>query len=136
MAGFPNEQDNPAGAIPVWVTQAPAPDAIIYTAAGGTITAGGTAQNAVAAPAATVRYIVVQNPPDSASQGIVTAENLFVKMDGAAVVNGASNFAVLAPGQSVTIGLPGLRPSSALNVSVNAATTGHKFLATVISVET
>jgi flagellar capping protein FliD len=109
-----------------------ATETLTFEAWGSTITTGGTAKNAIDAPGTQISYIIIQNPPDSASQGIVTAENLFVKLDGAAVVNGATNFAVLAPGQSVTIGMPGLRPDPDIVVSVNAATTGHKYLATIL----
>lgn len=127
----PNSGDN-AQVVQVGIGAFSSP--ALYESVGTTIAAGGTAQNAFESWDEAVRYIVVQNPPDAASQGIATAENLFVKLDGAAVVNGATNFAVLSPGQSVTIGMPGLRPDATLTVSVNAATTNHKYLCTIIYV--
>jgi hypothetical protein len=127
---FPNDQSNPAGAIPVWTTTAYMAQP---TQLGGTIAAGGTAQDVDVSFDSASRFLVIQNPPDTASQG-VTAENLFVSIDGPAVVNGADNYAVLAAGNTCTIGFPGLAPDSSITVSVVAATTGHKFLATLFSV--
>ena len=100
------------------------------SAVGVALTLGGTAQNLVVTFTANSRYLIIQNPPDAASQGIATAENLFVALGAAAVVNGALNYAVLAPGNCCAVGFSQLRPGATLTVSVNAATTGHKVLAT------
>lgn len=102
---------------------------------GGKIDAGGTAQNIGATFDPTSRYLIIQNPPDAASQGIATAENLFVAINTSAVVNGAENYAVLAPGNCCAIGFTGLRPGAAWTVSVVGATIGHQFLATHFFVE-
>ena len=99
-------------------------------AAGITLAVGGTAEDLVVSFDANSRYLIIQNPPDAASQGIATAENVFVALGAAAVVNGALNYAVLAPGNCCAVGFSQLRPGVALTVSVNAATTGHKILAT------
>ncbi len=136
---FPNAQNNPAGAIPVWLTDASEPPSVAAMASpaavGGTITTGGTAQNIAVTFTANSRYLIIQNPPDAASQGIATAENLFVAINTSAVVNGAGNYAVLAPGNCCAIGFSGLRPGAAWTVSVIGATTGHQFLATHFFVE-
>lgn len=99
-------------------------------AAGIALAVGGTAEDLVVSFDANSRYLIIQNPPDAASQGIATAENVFVALGAAAVVNGVNNYAVLAPGNCCAVGFSQLRPGTALTVSVNAATTGHKILAT------
>jgi len=100
------------------------------SSAGAALTAGGVAES-VTPSTDTILYVVIQNPPDATSQGIATAENLFVGFDGA-VVNGAGNFAALAPGQSCTVGFPSLPLEAGVDIMVNAATTGHIYLATII----
>ena len=107
--------------------------AMAVASVGGSLTTGGTAQNIVVTFTADSRYLIIQNPPDAASQGIATAENLFVSVGGAATVNGTGNYAVLAPGNSCSVGFTGLRPATTQTVSVIAATTGHIFLATHFS---
>lgn len=124
---FPNSQSNPAGAIPVYSTGGGAQ--MLTEACGATIAAGGTAQEVTVSFDANSRYLIIQNPPDTASQG-VTAENLYVALFGDAVVNGIENYAVLAPGNCCAVGFADLRPNIAMTVSVIAATTGHKYLAT------
>lgn len=104
-------------------------------ACGVALTLGGTAELLPVAFDANSRYLIIQNPPDAASQGIATAENVFVALGVAAVVNGALNYAVLAPGNCCAVGFSQLRPGATLEVSVNAATTGHKILATYFFVD-
>lgn len=82
---------------------------------GTTIATGGTAQTAVAANSSR-KYAVCQNP-------VSATEDLFIAITGAATTTGASDYADLAPGGSATI------PGTAA-VSVNAATTGHRFICT------
>lgn len=124
---FPNDQSNPLGAIPVYTTRDFAQMGI--ERAGSTITTGGTSQAIDVAFDSRSRFLIIQNPPDAASQG-VAAENLFVALDTAAVVNGVNNYAILAPGNCCAIGFTGLIPNTSLTVYVVGATTGHKFLAT------
>ena len=97
----------------------------------GTLTAGGTAQT-VYTTVAGDSIVLIQNPPDLASQGIAAAENLFVRVDGAAVVNGSVNYAVLAPGQSCAIGLSGSLLAAGIAISVNATTINHIFYCSVL----
>lgn len=103
------------------------------TNVGDALAVGGTAETVLTVTDAT-RYVVIQNPPDAASQGIGGAENLFVALGASAVVNGAVNFAVLAPGQSCVIGFQGARIATGTTVTVNAATTGHIYVATRFAV--
>lgn len=124
---FPNSQSNPAGAIPVYSTGGGAQ--MLTDAVGAAIAAGGVSEAIAVAFDVNSRYLIIQNPPDTASQG-VTAENLYVALFGDAVLNGVLNYAVLAPGQCCAVGFADLRPNIAMTVNVIAATTGHKYLAT------
>ena len=86
------------------------------------ITTGGTAVVVLTGPC-NGGYIT--NPPNAASQGIVTAESVYVDMVGVpgdADADGNGTTTILAPGQNFTI--PSLAPG--ITVQVNAATTGHK----------
>jgi hypothetical protein len=82
---------------------------------GGTITVGGTAQTAIASNASRKRA-VCENP-------VSATENLFISITTSATTTGANDYADLAPGGSATI-----YGTSA--VSLNAATTAHRFLCT------
>jgi hypothetical protein len=84
---------------------------------GGTITAGGTAQTAIPANQGR-KGALIQNP-------VAASETLFVAIYGAAAVGGAGNLIELAAGQSIQIPAP-----ITGDISVNATTTGHTFLAT------
>lgn len=85
----------------------------------GTITTGGTAQNAAAINTGR-RYLFILNPP-------AATETLWVSIVGTAVANGeATGSVALAPGQSF-VWEGRLIPTNAL--SVVAATNGHKFTA-------
>jgi hypothetical protein len=87
---------------------------------GGTITAGGTAQTLAPANAARLG-LVIQNPVEA-------TENLYIAVAGAATVGGAGNFADLAPGGSCSLSVDDVIIQT--GVSVNAATTGHLWIAT------
>jgi hypothetical protein len=82
---------------------------------GSTITTGGTAQTPIAANVSR-KYAICENPPSA-------TEDLFISITTTATTTNAGNFADLAPGGSATI------PGTAA-VSVNAATTGHRFICT------
>lgn len=124
MTTFPNAQNNPAGAIPVWI--APGAAGSGYTPIAGTASAivtGGTAVVAVTGPI-NGGYII--NPLNAAAQGIGTAESLYIDMVGTpgstdAAANGTTS--IIAAG--ATFNLPAV--ASGVNVRVNGATTGHKF---------
>jgi len=89
----------------------------------GSITTGGTAQT-LAAANTNRRYLLIQNPLSAATQGIATAESLFINFTTAAVMGSPS--IELAPGDIFV--MEGLAVSTEL-VSVIAATTGHKWVA-------
>ena len=89
----------------------------------GSITTGGTAQTL--APANTNRrYLLIQNPLSATTQGIATAESLFINFTTTAVAGPPS--IELAPGDIFV--MEGFSVSTEL-VSVIAATTGHKWAA-------
>lgn len=88
---------------------------------GGTIAAGGTAQQAMAAnPTRSGGWI--QNPSYAPS-----GESLYVSVTGTATVAGAGNSAELQPGQSFSLSNLGGVVVGA--VSVVAATSGHPYIA-------
>jgi archaellin len=89
----------------------------------GSITTGGTAQT-LAAVNASRRYLLVQNPLSATTQGIATAESLFINFTTTAVAGEPS--IELAPGDIFV--MEGSAVSTEL-VSVIAATTGHKWTA-------
>jgi hypothetical protein len=127
MSGsFPNEQSNPAGAIPVWI--APGDSGAGYTPAAATattITTGGTAITVLSGP---ISGGIISNPLTAAGQGIATAENLYISFIGiplATEAGGVGSTLTLAPGQSYNI--PAL--ASGVNLKANAATSSHKFTA-------
>ncbi len=83
-----------------------------------TVLTGGTAVDAITGP--TNGYYIM-NPLSAGDQG-VTAESLYVDPTTTATTTGNATNAVLAPGQPFYgVG------SSSVSVSVDAATTGHKF---------
>lgn len=105
---------------PVSGTVSATPLAVTPTDRGGTITVGGTAQNAAASNASR-KSMLCMNP-------VSATEDLYIAVTGSATVGGAGNFADLAPGGSATVSFNGTVIQTA--VSVNAATTAHRFLCT------
>jgi hypothetical protein len=97
-----------------------APLAVAPTDCGGTITTGGAAQTAAAADSSR-KSLLIENP-------VAATEDLFGSVTGAATTTGAGDYFDLAPGGSATLTLAGTVIQAA--VSVNAATTGHRFLCT------
>jgi hypothetical protein len=98
----------------------------IIASLANTITTGGTAVLIVQGPALGV---LIQNPVSASTQGLTTAENLYVNIvnatppstDAAAF---GSNY-VLQPGDSMV--LPSI--ASNIGIRVNAASSGHRFSA-------
>lgn len=97
-----------------------APLTVTPTDCGGTITTGGTAQNAAAIDAAR-KTMLIENP-------VSATEDLYVAVVGSATVNGAGNYADLAPGGSTNLMFGGTVIQGA--VSVNATTGSHRWLCT------
>lgn len=89
----------------------------------GTISVGGTSQQLAAANASR-RRLIIQNPCSSTTQGIATAESLFINFVSVAAATGTS-FELTACGSFDM----GSGPSSGEIVNVIAATTGHKYIA-------
>lgn len=83
------------------------------------VAAGGTPVVAIAA-GSQGGYIV--NPALAADQNLVSVEPLYVDIVNSAILGGYNTTVALAPGQSFTV-IAGL----ATDVSVNAASTGHRF---------
>lgn len=95
----------------------------IFTNRSGTIAAGGTSQT-LAAINASRKRIVIQNPCTAAGQG-VTAESLYVNFTSAAAVDGGTSIELGACGSYDS----GTGPVSTEAITINAATTAHKFIA-------
>lgn len=125
---FPNDQSQAGGAIPVWIAAPPTGAtgaATSFTDVSGSVIAGGTSQTLNAVNAARAK-LIIQNPVSATEQGIATAENLYINFTSAA---GATNGSIiLIPGQMFT--LSGTLITGEL-ITVNAATTGHKYTAKV-----
>lgn len=94
--------------------------AVTTTDKSGTITLGGTAQAGIALNASRKSWCI-QNPDTATTQGIGTAEVLWVRVGGTAAANVGTE---LTPGNQAC-SAPGLIDTAA--ISVFAATTGHKF---------
>lgn len=95
------------------------PQPLTPTDRGGTITNGGTAQSCMAQNNLR-KGGQIQNPPDA-------QEPLYVSVTGSASVNGDGNTIALAPGQVFNLATDtGIIQTA---VTVNAATTGHRFIA-------
>jgi hypothetical protein len=84
----------------------------------GTITTGGTAQNAMSANKSR-RYLLIQN--------LDASEDMYVRFDGTAAVSGAAGTILLKAGGGAYEAPAHHCPTAA--VSVIAATAGHKFTA-------
>lgn len=125
MTTYPNDQGNPAGAIPVRITTTSG-----VTPKAGTASAIGTGGTAVTLITGPVNGGYIVNPANSSAQGIATAENAYIDMvgtPGSTDAAGNATTTILTPGQSFSI--PAL--ASGVLVKANAATTGHKFTVTV-----
>jgi hypothetical protein len=127
MSGsYPNDQSNPAGAVPVWI--APGVAGAGFTpvvAAVNSITTGGTAVTVLTGP---IAGGTIANPLSAAAQGIGTAENLyisFVGTPGSGDANAGNGTLILVPGASYN--LPAL--ASGVTLKANATTSSHKFTA-------
>lgn len=94
-----------------------------FTNRSGAMTAGGTSQT-LAAVNASRRRLIIQNPCTAAGQG-VTAESLYINFTSAAAVDGGTSVE-LAPCGSFD---SNAGPVSTEAITVNAATTGHKWIA-------
>lgn len=96
-----------------------------FTDRSGNITVGGTSQILAAANAAR-KLIQIENPATALGQNIAAAESLFINFTAGAGVNNGTSFE-LTPG--------GYWPPAGQNVitteaiTVNAATTGHRWIA-------
>ena len=90
----------------------------------GTIAAGGTSQTLVAQNQSR-RRVIIQNPCTAASQGIGTAENLFLNFTAAATTAGGNSLELQPCGSFDT----GAGPQSTEKLTVIAATTGHQYVA-------
>lgn len=95
-----------------------------YTNKSGAITLGGTAQT-LSAINTTRKRIIIENPCTATSQGIATAENLFINFTTAASIAGGNSFELVACGSFDS----GSGPVSTELISVIAATTNHKWIA-------
>jgi hypothetical protein len=93
----------------------------------GSITAGGTAQNALAATA-TVHYFTIANIDASAGSG----EPLWISFTGTATASTAGSYPLTAPATTTFAGMGSYTDFFGTNhaVSVVAATTGHKYSCT------
>lgn len=85
------------------------------------VTTGGTAVTAIVGP---VRGCFLYNPPDAVEQGITAAEKLYVDPVATATTSSSATNSAIEPGQGWNC--PGMLPPGQ-NISVNAATSGHKF---------
>jgi hypothetical protein len=106
-------------AMVIVATPALAQTAVTPTDRGGTITVGGTAQNAMSSNTSR-KGGWIQNPCNA-------IEDLYVSTTTSATTTGAGDDADLAPCGSYSLNQAGLVIQSA--VSVIAVTTGHQFLA-------
>ena len=84
-----------------------------------TVVTGGTAVTIITGPL-TGGYLV--NPATAADQGIGSAENLYVDPINPATTTGNQTNSTLSPGQGYNF-----VPMQNSTVTVNAATSGHKF---------
>lgn len=100
----------------------------VYKTALSSILVGGQAQTIMYGP---VLGGVIVNPASADDQGLAVMEPLFVDVVGAAGTEVSETTFALQPGQSYW-----LTPNQASNVSVNAASSGHKFSAIVFQPKT
>jgi hypothetical protein len=114
------------GSITVTGSVTTLPNIGAFTDRSGSVTTGGTSQQAAAANGSRKRLIIL-NPSDPTGQNIATIESLFVNFGTAAALNtgGAGASLEIPPGASLDLN-NGTIVSSAVNVT--AATTGHYFI--------
>lgn len=125
---YPNDQGNPAGAIPVYITSGSGAASTPAALLANTVATGATAVIVATGP---INGGYVTNPYAAASQGLGSAENLYIDMVGTPGHTDATAFGTtfaLLPGQ--TFNLPTL--ASGVNVRVNAATSGHQFSGVIL----
>lgn len=103
-------------ALPAWAQQPVAPRACALF----TVTTGTTAVSPITGP---VNGGYILNPLSATDQGIGAAEVLYVDPVATATTTGNGTNNTLQPGQVYN-----LVPGSNQTVSVNAATSGHKFV--------
>ena len=96
---------------------------IIFSPRNGALSAGGKSQQLAPANASR-KFIIVQNPGTPAGQNLSATESLFIRFGLAAGVNDGTSFEIL-PGSSMEFETV----VSTEAVSVNAATTGHRWIA-------
>lgn len=90
----------------------------------GTITVGGTSQ-VLAAVNAARRNLIIQNPATIAGQNIAALESIFIRFANAAGVYDGTSLEIL-PGGYFDFAS---RPVDTRACNINAATTGHRFIA-------
>lgn len=112
------------GTVTVTGTVTTNPLAVTTTNRGGALVTGGTSQQIMAANGAR-KGLLIENPATIASQNVPALESLFVNFGGAATINGTDSFE-LTPGGFLQILAPETITST---IHVNAATTGHQFIA-------
>lgn len=95
-----------------------------FTDRSGSISVGGTSQT-LAALNANRKRIVIQNPCTATSQGIGTAENLFLNFTSAATTAGGNSLELQPCGSYDS----GFGPVTTEAITVIAATTNHKYVA-------
>lgn len=91
----------------------------LYKAAVNRVLVGGVPVTPIFGP---VAGGIVVNPPTAEGQGIPTVEVLSLDVTGAAALGETSTTILIQPGQTYTV-----PPGMTTNVSVNAATSGHRF---------
>lgn len=101
------------------------PHPATWTDRGGTVTTGGTSQTLMSANPNRVR-VMIENPCSITSQGIAATENLFINFEGVAASTSNGKSIELQPCGSWD---SGAGPVSSGAMTINAATTGHQFLA-------
>jgi hypothetical protein len=96
----------------------------VFVDRSGKITTGGTSQTAIPANG-NRRRLIIQNPATAGSQGIGTAENLFVNFTLGASGTAGSSIELLPGGSYDTDS----GPCTTEQINIVAATTNHQYLA-------
>ena len=95
-----------------------------FTDRSSTITSGGSSQTLMSANNQRRRFIVM-NPASAAGQNITNPESLFINFTSAAGVNNGTSIEI-TPGGYYDSGIGIVTPEA---ITINAATTGHVFVA-------